>query len=47
MPIQDVAQKTCWKQGTIEKAGEKVSGLFVLMAQYDDDDDDMISSIPV
>ena len=39
-PIQDVALKTCWKQLTIEKSGEKGSGISVLMTRHDDDDDD-------
>ena len=38
MPIRDVALKTCWKQLTIEKGGEKGSGISVLMAQHDDDE---------
>ena len=39
MPIRDVAMKTCRKQWTIEKGGEKGSGISVLMARHDDDDD--------
>ena len=38
VPIRDVALKTYWKQWTIEKGGEKGSGISVLMAQHDDDD---------
>ena len=38
--IQDVALKTCWKQWTIEKGGEKGSGISMLMVWHDDDDDD-------
>ena len=38
--IQDVVMKTCRKQWTIEKGGEKGSGISVLMAWQDDDDDD-------
>ena len=38
--IRDVALKTCRKQWTIEKGGEKGSGISVLMARHDDDDDD-------
>ena len=36
VPIQDVAPKTCWKQWTIEKGGEKGSGISVLMVRHDD-----------
>ena len=38
VPIQDVALKTCRKQWTIEKGGEKGSGISVLMAQHHDDE---------
>ena len=31
--------KTCWKQWSIEKVGEKEPGIFVLMAWHDNDDD--------
>ena len=37
--IQDVALRTCRKQWTIEKGGEKGSGISMLMARHDDDDD--------
>ena len=37
--IQDVVQKNCLKQWTIEKGGEKGSGISVLMVWHDDDDD--------
>ena len=40
VPIRDVVLKTCRKQWTIEKGGEKGSGISVLMARHDDDDDD-------
>ena len=40
VPMQDVALKTCWKQLTIDKGGEKGSGISVRMARHDDDDDD-------
>ena len=42
MSIRDVALKTCWKQWTIGTGGERGSGISVLMAwnDYDDDDDD-------
>ena len=36
-----VALKTYRMQWTIEKGGEKKSGISVLMARYDDDNDDM------
>ena len=42
MPIRDVAQKTCLKQWTIGRSGERGSGIFVLMARHDDDDDYII-----
>ena len=37
--IRDVALKTCRKQWTIEKGGEKGSKISVLMARHDDDDE--------
>ena len=37
--IQDVVLKTCLKRWTIEKSGERRSGISVLPAQHDDDDD--------
>ena len=42
-PIRDVALRTCWKQGMIEKGGERGSWISVVMAQRDDDDDDYAS----
>ena len=33
--IQDVTLKTCQKQWRIEKGGEKGSGISMLMAQHD------------
>ena len=36
--IWDIALKTCWKQWTIEKGGERGSGICVLMVRYDDHD---------
>ena len=39
VPLQDVALKTYRKRWTIEKGGEKGSGISVLMVQHDDDDD--------
>ena len=37
-PIRDVALKTCWKQWTIGRGGERGSGISMLMAQLDDDE---------
>ena len=39
VPVQDVPLKTYWKQWTIEKGGEKGSGISMLMVRRDDDDD--------
>ena len=39
VPIRDVALKTCQKQWTVEKGGEKGSGISVQMARLDDDDE--------
>ena len=41
VPIQDVASKTCWKQWTIGKGGERGSGISVLIARHDNEDDDL------
>ena len=38
--IQDVVQKTCLRRWTIGKSGERGSGISVLPARHDDDDDD-------
>ena len=38
VPIWDVTLKTCRKQLTIERGGERGSGISVLMARCDDDD---------
>ena len=38
--IRDVVQKTCLKRWTIGKSGERGSGISVLPARHDDDDDD-------
>ena len=38
--IQDVALKTCQRRWTIERSGERGSGISVLAARHDDDDDD-------
>ena len=38
--IRDVALKTCQKQWMIGRSGEKGSGISVLAARHDDDEDD-------
>ena len=38
MRIRDIALKTCQKRWTIERSGERGSGISVLAAQHDDDD---------
>ena len=40
--IRDVALKTCWRQWTIGRSSERGSGISVLAAQHDDDDDEVI-----
>ena len=40
VPIPDVALKTYRKRWTIEKGDGRGSGISVLMAQHDDDNDD-------
>ena len=40
VPIRGVARKICWKQWTIGRDGKRGSGIFMLMAQHDDDDDE-------
>ena len=37
--IRDVVLKTCLRRWTIEKSGERGSGISVLPARHDDDDD--------
>ena len=37
--IQDVVQKTCLRRWTIGKSGERGSGISVLPARHDDDDE--------
>ena len=37
--IRDVALKTCWKRWMIGRSGERESGISVLAAWHDDDDD--------
>ena len=39
VPIRDVVLKTCRKQWTIDKGGERESEISVLMVWHDDDDD--------
>ena len=39
--IRDVARKTCQRRWTIGKSGERGSGIFVLAARHDEDDDDL------
>ena len=38
--IWDVVLKTCWKQWTIGRGGERGSGISMLMVRHNDDDDD-------
>ena len=38
--IRNVALKTWQRRWTIEKSGERASGISVLAARHDDDDDD-------
>ncbi len=38
VPIQDVVLKTCRKQWTMSRGGERGSGISVLMARHEDDD---------
>ena len=40
--IQDVAQKTYLGRWTIERSGERGSGMSVLPARYDDDEHKMV-----
>ena len=42
VPIRDVALKTCRKQWSTEKGGEKRSEISVLMARHDDDDTSLL-----
>ena len=37
--IRDLALKTCQRRCTIGRSGERGSGISVLAARYDDDDD--------
>ena len=45
MRIQDFVQKTCLRRWTIGKSGERGSGISVLPARHDDDDDDLIIDV--
>ena len=38
VPIQDVVLKTCWKQWTIGRGGERESGISMLIVRHDHDD---------
>ena len=40
--IRDVALKTCQRRWTIGKSGERGSGIYVIAARHDNDDDDDI-----
>ena len=40
--IRDVALKTCLRRWTIGRSGERGSGISVLAARHDDDDDDLM-----
>ena len=42
VPIRDVVLKTCRKQETIERVGERGSRISMLIVPHDDDDDDVI-----
>ena len=44
VPIRNVALKTCQKQSTIKKGGQKGSWISMLMVRYDDDDDGGMST---
>ena len=46
MRIRDVVQKTCLRRWTIRKSGERGSGISVLPA-HDDDDDDNFQNISI
>ena len=45
VPIRDVALRTCRKQWTIGRGGERESRIFMLIERHDDDDDDDYESI--
>ena len=39
VPIRDVALRNCWKQWMIGRVDEKMSGISILIAGHEDDDD--------
>ena len=41
VPIRDEDPKTCRKQWTIGRCGERGFGISVLMARHDEDDEDV------
>ena len=43
--IQDVALKTCQRRWTIGRSGERGSGISVLAARHDDDDDVPVAQV--
>ena len=43
--IRDVALKTCQRRWTIGRSGERGSGISVLAARHDDDDEEIMFSI--
>ena len=45
--IRDVVQKTYLRRRTIGKKGERGSGISVLPARHDDDDDDIYCYIDI
>ena len=45
VPIRDVALRTCQKQWTIGRGGERGSGISMLIVRHDDDDNDLLSWI--
>ena len=47
VPIRDVTLRTCRKQWTIGRGGERGSGISVLMARHDDDEYEECSKIKV
>ena len=47
MRIRDVVKKTCRRRWTIGKSSERGSGISVLPARHDDDDDDIVTYWPL
>ena len=43
--MRDVALKTCQRRRTIVRSGERGSGISVLAARHDDDDDNDLQAI--